>query len=167
LVRVIAIRRDDRFGGTVDEPGHPRRGQLTFHIDLDGHVLVVAFPRRVAVRRRTLPEDVVSTAGGFPALEAGSLTAGQVPADRPVQRRQRRHRGRFWIFGRPLFQLGVDPGGVTAPERQQSPDFRGDREMGRLHPGEAMILPGSGQPPPHRSLRLPQRLCHQAHMRRS
>ena len=49
-------------------------------------------------------------------------------------------------------QLGVDPGGVPAPQRQQPPDFRGDREMGRLHPGEAMILPGSGQPPPYRPL---------------
>jgi hypothetical protein len=37
--------------------------------------------------------------------------------------------------------------------------------MGRFHPGETLILTGSGAPPPHRPLRLPQRLCHQAHMR--
>lgn len=155
----------DRFGGAVDEPGHPRCGQLALHVDFDGHVLVVALPRRVAVRRRALPEHVVSTAGGFPTLQPGPLAAGQVPADRPVQRGERGHRGSVRIVGRPLYQLGVDSGGVTAPQCPQPPDFRGDREMGRLHPCEAVILPGSGQPAPHRPLRLPQRLCHQAHMR--
>lgn len=117
------------------------------HIDLDGHVLVIALPHGVAVRRRPLPEHVMRTSRRFPALETGSFPAGQVPADRPVQRGERRHRGCVRIVGRPLHQLGVDSGGVPAPQRQQPSDLRGDREMRRLHPGEAMILPGSGPEP--------------------
>lgn len=112
-----------------------------------------------------LPEHVVSAEGRFPALEAGSLAAGQVPADRPVQRGKRRRSGHVRIVGCSLYELGVDSGGVSAPQRQQPPDFRGDREMGRLRPGEAIVLTSSGQPPSHRPLRLPQRLCHQVHMR--
>lgn len=61
--------------------------------------------------------------------------------------------GRVRIVGRPLHQLGVESRGVPAPQR---------REMRRLHPDEAVIR---GQPPPHRLLRLPQRLSHQTYMR--
>lgn len=89
-------------------------------------------------------------------MARGRLTTRPTPSEwvsvalrsGPYQRRRRR---RVRIVGRPLHQLGMDPGGVTAPQRQQPPHLRGDREMRRLHPGETMVLPGSGQPSPHRS----------------
>ena len=82
----------------------------TLHIDLDGHMLVVALPRRVAVGGRRLPEHVMRAPRRFAALELGPLTSGR---SRRIARCSVDSDGTAGASGpsaRPLHQLGVDLG---------------------------------------------------------
>ncbi len=151
-------RSGDRVRRAVDEPGHPGEDQLTVEFDLDRDMLVIALPARVAPLPRPAQVDIVATTCPLTARQCRPLSRVQVPADRSVQRRQRRHlshqtrdvglrTGCGPCLGQ---QLPVYRGGVPTPPHQPGVDILGDGEMFPLAGVGAALLPGCGQPPPHR-----------------
>ena len=156
--------RDD-FGVAVDEPGHPGLHELLFEQHPHGHTLVVACPGSVAVRGRAPCEDVESPPGSLPLGKPSPLPKRQVPAQRPVDRRQRRGSRQPGIGLGPLLKLAVHGGGVASPQHQQPPDLRGDAEP---CPGRRVDVAGGARrsdPPPHRTLRAAHGRGDQLHVR--
>ncbi len=126
---------------------------------------MVAFPAGVAPLPGPAQVHVVAAPSPLPTRQSGTLARVQVPADRPVQRRQRRHchrRGCARVvllphvvgavdFGRSAGlgeQLAVHGGRVPAPQNEVGVQLRGDREpLPLLRAGPSLGTRG-GQPAP-------------------
>jgi hypothetical protein len=117
------------------------------------------------------PKDLATFARRpLPSREPRPLPWRQIPADRAIQRRNRRRRLPL-APNRTSGQLTMDGSDVPLPQPQQSPDLRGEREppviAGPLprRPGRGLIPFRGGQPPPHRTLPHSQHVRRRPHLR--
>lgn len=167
------VRRDRRTGHRVrrrvDEPRHPREHKLAVQQHLDRCMLVIRLPAGITPLFGAPQVDIVTPPRALPTRESRALPCIQIKADRPVQRRQRRHRIHLASLrgGRGVLaqQLPVQRGCVPAPRRQTSMQFVSDPKPLPRHRAHTPMT-GGVQPPPHRPHRHPRRRRGQPHMLR-
>lgn len=160
----------NRVRRTVDEPRHPRTHQLPIQHNLDGHMRVISLPARIPPQPRPPQMHIMAPPSPLPTSKSRTLPRTQIPANRPRQRRQRRHRRGAAALSNSRGMLGhqlpVNRSRVPTPGEKTRMQLR--RESEPLPPTRPCtpLPPSNLKPPPHRPERHPHRPRHQPDMLR-
>ncbi len=154
------MRRDrhphDDLRRHIHEPRHPRTHARPVQLHPNRDPLVITLPARVAKRRRTLAIHVKPPPEPLTTPQPGPLPRRQIPDDRALHRRQRRHhRGPTLPFSLGD-QFPVHRGDVPTPKSHQLTHVVSHGETVTRQAAGPARRPRRPQPPPHRPLRDPQ-----------